>query len=354
MTAPSGGRPGRLDPEASADEVAASAAAVREGFAGRRVLVVGDLMLDRYVEGAVERISPEAPVPVLRVERESARPGGAGNVAANLAGLGLSVAVAGCVGDDEPGERLRRELGDLGASCDAVRTVAGRPTTVKTRVIGGAQQMLRLDIEETAPVEADAEEGLLALLDAEAAPDAVVISDYAKGALGARRAASRLVEGFRGRGVPVLVDAKGRHLRHYRGATSVTPNRRELSEAVMLADGGSADALLEAASALRRELEVEFLLLTLGADGMELVDDEGAAHLPSRAREVYDVSGAGDTVVATLAAGLAAGLSPLVSARLANLAAGIVVGKVGTAPVALDELRAAVEAEEAGVSGGRT
>jgi D-beta-D-heptose 7-phosphate kinase/D-beta-D-heptose 1-phosphate adenosyltransferase len=316
---------------------------VRLGFSGNRpegvwLLVIGDLMLDRYLWGRVERISPEAPVPVLRLERENYRAGGAANVAANLAGLGLSCRVLGTVGDDEDGARLVSALRDCGVGAEAILAVPGRTTTAKTRIIGGHQQILRLDREDDAAFSPATEPALVVRAQAlvQELPAAIILSDYAKGLLGPRLCRSVIAQA-RACGVPVLVDPKGRDYDKYRGATVLTPNRTEALDACRL---GSADtpALLASASRLKQDLDLEFLVITLGEEGAALIEDGSARLLPATAREVFDVSGAGDTVIATLAAGLVGGLTPSEALSLANLAAGIVVGKVGTVPVSRSEL----------------
>lgn len=321
---------------------------VRGGFGragGRplRVLVVGDLMLDRYLWGDVDRISPEAPVPVVRVTRKTERLGGSANVAANLAGLGLDVALAGHYGSDAEGMCLSAMLADAG-----IRAVLpcsdALPTITKTRILGGHQQMLRLDQEEIGPhPEASGEmllSSVLSELDAWQ-PGALILSDYAKGTVTPDICRS-LIASARNRGILVLVDPKGRDYAKYRGATALTPNQKEAAESCGcgLHD---LDSILGGAEALRRELELDFLPVTRGEHGITLLQSSGVAHLPATARQVFDVSGAGDTVIAALTAGLLAGLDPEESCRLANIAAGVVVGKVGTVPVSIDELLGEIE-----------
>jgi D-beta-D-heptose 7-phosphate kinase / D-beta-D-heptose 1-phosphate adenosyltransferase len=319
---------------------------VHGGFGARRVLVVGDLMLDRYQWGDVRRISPEAPVPVLRLERETEVAGGAANVARNLVGLGLRVCIAGITGQDPHRERLLALLNGQGVETDAVLADPARPTTTKTRLVGDHQQMLRIDAERVAPVDGELAERLLAAVEARLARvDAVLLSDYAKGVLIGDLCA-RIIGAARACGLPVLVDPKGSDFERYRGATAITPNRAELALAAGVADG-DLDALLLAAEHMRERLGLEQLLLTLGELGVALVDASGLYRIPAIAREVFDVSGAGDTVIATVAAGRAAGLDPIDTAHLANLAAGVVVGKVGTAAIAADELAAAIADESA-------
>ncbi len=315
-------------------------------FGARRVLVVGDLMLDRYQWGTVRRISPEAPVPVLRLERETEVAGGAANVARNLVGLGLRVCIAGITGQDPHRERLLALLKEQGVETDAVLSDPTRPTTTKTRLVGDHQQMLRIDAERIAPVDSGLAERLLAAVGERlSAVDAVLLSDYAKGVLIGDTCA-HIIAVARDRGLPVLVDPKGSDFERYRGATAITPNRAELALAAGV-DSDDLDALLGAAERMRERLELEQLILTLGELGVALVDATGVHRIPAVAREVFDVSGAGDTVIATVAAGRAAGLDPIDTAHLANLAAGVVVGKVGTAAIAADELAAAIADETA-------
>ena len=317
-------------------------AAVRGGFVGCRMLVVGDLMLDRYLIGDVARISPEAPVPVVRLGRETVSVGGAGNVALNLAGLGVHADVAGWTGDDEPGARLRELLGLAGVRVQGVEVIRGRPTTTKTRVLSGQQQLVRIDDEEVTPrpgIERRAwDDRIVALLDD--GYDALVVSDYAKGVL-ADDVCRRMIKRARERGIPVLVDPKGLDYGKYRGATTVTPNETELAATTQVSATDPLE-LIDSAVRLRQLLDLEFVTLTRGEAGISLVQPGGTRHVPARAREVFDVSGAGDTAIATLAAGIAAGLDPHDAAVLANLAAGIIVGKTGTVPIRQEELLAAL------------
>lgn len=319
---------------------------VRGGFGGRRILVLGDLMLDRYLWGVVRRISPEAPVPVLRLNRETEVAGGAANVTRNLVGLGLRVYLAGVTGADEQRHRLLALLAEQGIETDGVLPDPSRPTTTKTRVVGDHQQMLRIDAEQSGPIDDALSARLLTTVDAQlAATDAVLLSDYAKGVL-----SGGLCQGVialaRQRGIPVLVDPKGVDFERYRGARLITPNRAELALATGV-DGDDLEALLAAALRLREDLALGQLLLTLGELGVALIDDVGVHRIPAVSRQVFDVSGAGDTVIATMAAGLAVGLDLMETAHLANLAAGVVVAKVGTAAIDGDELIAAISDEAA-------
>jgi len=307
-----------------------------------RVLCIGDVMMDRFVYGAIERISPEAPIPVLLVEREKHMLGGAGNVAANLAALGVQVTLCAAVGQDAAGQDIQRQLEALGIAAD-IEISGDRFTTVKSRFICGAQQMLRVDREKTISIPEDVENRIISRLDGlVAATGAVILSDYKKGLL-TDKIISSAIAAARRHGKPVVVDPKGHDFSRYRGATVITPNRKELETATGMKTGTD-DGIRAAAMKLIMDCGVETVLATLGKDGMSLVSkDDAPVHIPADLREVYDVSGAGDTAVAVFAAGLAAGVSAENAARLANTAAGIVVGKSGTATVRPDEIRDALE-----------
>jgi len=310
-------------------------------FSNARVLVVGDVMLDRYWFGEVSRISPEAPVPVVHVSKTEERPGGAANVAVNVATLGGRVRVLGVAGADEAATVLETKLRRLGVACDLVR-LPGQATITKLRVLSRNQQLLRLDFEDGFPgFEPVALHDRFAAHLSEA--DVVVLSDYHKGAL---RDIEHYIRAARAADRPVLVDPKGRDFGRYRGATLLTPNLAEF-EAVAGPCRDEAE-LVGKGEALRRNLELDALLVTRGEQGMTLLrKDAEPLHLAARAREVYDVTGAGDTVIATLAAGMAAGLALPGATLLANLAAGIVVGKLGAASATVSELRrAAYEHDE--------
>ena len=303
----------------------------RIDFSHARVLVAGDLMLDRYWFGDVQRISPEAPVPVVRVTRSEERLGGAANVAFNAATLGVRVALVGVVGEDEPGRRIEALARERGIEL----RVAHDPqlaTTIKLRVIGRQQQLLRVDFEQS-PGESVLARTLDAVRAAIDQADVLVLSDYGKGALAQ---IDRIVALARAAGRIVIADPKGDDYARYAGVTVLTPNRAELRQVV----GGWRDEadLIGRAQALRRSLDVRHLLLTRSEEGMTLFSEEGVLHVVARAREVYDVSGAGDTVVAVLASMLAAGRPIAEAVDLANRAAGIVVGKLGTAAVTPEEL----------------
>ena len=305
-------------------------------FSRARVLVAGDVMLDRYWYGATGRISPEAPVPVVRVEEEEHRPGGAANVAVNIAALGGGVSVLGLVGDDEQGRSLERLLQKAGVTCCFERP-AGYPTITKLRVVSRQQQLIRLDFESGFP-----EQGGQSLLELFRQrlndTDVVVLSDYAKGTLHDIR---ELVRIAREAGKTVLVDPKQTNFGAYCGASVVTPNLAELEVVVGRCD--SEEQLVEHGMQLLAEHDIGALLVTRGEKGMTLLcADEEPRHMPTHAREVYDVTGAGDTVISALAAGLGAGLPLHTATQLANHAAGVVVGKLGTASVSVDELQAAL------------
>ena len=302
-------------------------------------LVIGDLMLDRYLWGAVERISPEAPVPVVLIDHETECAGGAANVAANLVGLGIKTRLIGCVGSDENGTRLKRAIHELGIGTGGLLHSETHPTIAKTRILGGHQQMLRLDREKRTPYSDKDMQTLLRIVHQQLAerPAIILLSDYAKGVLTPELCQAVIGEAKR-LGIPVLVDPKGRDYSKYHGATALTPNKRETAEACHV-DVHDTAALLDAAAHLRRKLQLDFIAVTRGDEGISLIEDTQILHIPATARQVFDVSGAGDTVIATLAAGLAAGLNRQEALHLANLAAGVVVGKVGTAPIKRDELQ---------------
>jgi len=303
----------------------------RERLARARVLVVGDAMLDRYWFGAVDRISPEAPVPVVRVTREEERLGGAANVALNVKTLGARATLLTVVGDDEPARKLRLLLEQQGVTA----LLGSDPqlyTIVKLRVIGRSQQLIRIDFENQPDHEVLS--GMLSDYE-RVLPDhdAVLFSDYGKGGL---THIPRMIELARAAGKPVLIDPKGSDYSRYAGATVITPNRAELAQ--VIGAWTSEAQLLERVQALRRAHRIDSLLLTRSEDGMSLFDDAGHVQVPAQAREVFDVTGAGDTVIATLAAMVACGVSLREAMSIANRAGGIVVGKFGTASVSFEEL----------------
>ncbi|WP_295408730.1 bifunctional D-glycero-beta-D-manno-heptose-7-phosphate kinase/D-glycero-beta-D-manno-heptose 1-phosphate adenylyltransferase HldE [uncultured Thiocystis sp.] len=311
-------------------------------FTRAHVLVAGDLMLDRYWSGATRRISPEAPVPVVQVDRIEERPGGAANVALNLASLGVRTSLVGVTGADEAADLLADRLADLGITARLHRR-ADVPTITKLRILSHHQQLIRLDFEQSlAPRDGD-EDPLPALIaERLAGVDLLLLSDYAKGTLANPQA---LIARARIAGIPVLVDPKGRDFARYRGATLLTPNRGELEEIVGVC--GDDMALIEKGQRLRVDLGLDALLVTLGERGMLLLRPSAEAlHLPTQAREVFDVTGAGDTVIATLAAALGAGVDLAEACALANCAAGLAVGKLGTATVSAPELERAYRGTE--------
>lgn len=303
----------------------------RQQLAAARVLVVGDAMLDRYWHGAVERISPEAPVPVVKVSREEERIGAAANVAYNVSTLGAQASFLGVVGDDEPGHRLEQLLRETGIRTHLKRD-AGLRTTVKLRVIGRQQQLLRMDFENEPDHEVLAMQ-TEAFADLLPQHDAVLFSDYGKGGLAH---IPQMIARSRAGGRTVLVDPKGSDYSRYRGASVITPNRAELQDVVGRWHGE--DELRTRAQNLRTSLDLDALLVTRSEEGMTLYDAAGELHVKAQSREVFDVTGAGDTVIATLAAMAAAGLSLRDALPIANRAGGIVVGKFGTATVSYEEL----------------
>ncbi|MBF0093804.1 MAG: D-glycero-beta-D-manno-heptose-7-phosphate kinase [Alphaproteobacteria bacterium] len=311
-----------------------------------RVLCVGDVMLDRFVYGDAERISPEAPIPVLRIVRKDTMLGGAGNVVRNMVALGARPAFLSVRGDDPEGRELAALLAEQQTVDAHLVAEPHRQTTVKTRYFAAGQQLLRADRETAAPLGPAASDEIVErgrrLLDH---VTVVVLSDYGKGAL-TPEVVARLIEAARDRGLPVIVDPKGSDYARYRGATLLTPNRRELAEATHM-PAGTDGQVVDAARHLLRTCGVEAVLATRSQDGMTLVHSSGEVHhLPAEAREVFDVSGAGDTVVATLATALAAGVPLTEAAKLANAAAGVVVGKVGTAVITAADLVAALHHQD--------
>ncbi|KAF0843547.1 D-alpha,beta-D-heptose 7-phosphate 1-kinase /D-beta-D-heptose 1-phosphate adenylyltransferase [Methylovorus glucosotrophus] len=301
-------------------------------------LVIGDLMLDRYLIGEVQRISPEAPVPVVLLKERNERAGGAANVAANLALLGIPTRICGVVGHDVEAQSLLTLMQTAKIGTTGVMHSGERPTITKTRVLGGIQQMMRLDQESSAAFSADEKQQLQQQVDDLLAqqPAMIILSDYAKGVLGAELA-QHVIKYAKQHGILLLVDPKGRDYSKYRGATALTPNKRETAEACNVSGQDNA-ALLQAAAELRKTLALDFLAVTRGEEGISMIEADATSHIPATAKQVFDVSGAGDTVIATLAAGMMHGLPPHQALQLANIAAGIVVGKVGTVPISREEL----------------
>jgi D-beta-D-heptose 7-phosphate kinase / D-beta-D-heptose 1-phosphate adenosyltransferase len=313
--------------------------AVQQGFGSPRVLVVGDLLLNQYCWGQVERISPEAPVPVVHLQHEVRTPGGAGNVACNLAKLGCEVALAGIVGNDTSQGELLKALRETDIDTSDVLVVVGRSTAVKTRVMGGHQQILHIDADDPSAIsQIDCDRLLDALIPKIKHYSALILSDYGKGVL-SNDVCRRLISEAHSCSIPIFVDPQGRDYQKYAGVTMLTPNRAEIA----LATGSASDDLeylLEKAEALRSTLKVDFIALTLGELGMVVLEAGSIYRCTAQAQQVFDVSGAGDTVIATLTAAFVAGLDRRDCANLANAAAGIVIGKVGTVAVSRYELLA--------------
>jgi D-beta-D-heptose 7-phosphate kinase/D-beta-D-heptose 1-phosphate adenosyltransferase len=311
-------------------------------FHAARALVLGDVMLDRFVYGSVERISPEAPIPVIAVERTADMPGGAGNVVRNLAALGARASLVSVVGDDACAEILRAQLAQLPTVQTSLIIDASRPTTVKTRYVADGQQVLRADIERREPLSHDIECRLLdAYRSALAGTDIVILSDYAKGVL-SESVLGAAISAARAAGKRVIADPKSKSFAKYRGASVLTPNRHELQGACDVECRSDRDVELGARRWLQDGI-CDMMVVTRGKDGMSVIRSDAAAeHLRTTAREVFDVSGAGDTVVAAMALGLAAGGEIVEACTLANVAAGIVVGKPGTAIVTTSEMISAL------------
>jgi D-beta-D-heptose 7-phosphate kinase/D-beta-D-heptose 1-phosphate adenosyltransferase len=317
-------------------------------FPRRRILVAGDIMLDEYLWGAVRRISPEAPVPVVEVQRSSYVLGGAANTAANVRGLGGRPVVLSVLGHDQSGRRMRELLDSAGVACDGLVADGSRPTTSKTRIIAHHQQVVRVDQELRHPIGPDVEAALLARAE-ELMPgvDGCVLSDYAKGVVTPRFAAE-FIRMAREAGKPVVVDPKGTDIGRYRGATVVKPNLHEVGQ-VLNCDVQGPDAVRAAGQQLLDRLGGSAVLITCGPQGMSLFErGRPPVHIPAEAREVFDVTGAGDTVAGTLSMALSAEAPLEPAARLASCAAGIVVGKVGTAAVQLAELASQWDAKRTG------
>ncbi len=303
-----------------------------------RVLVVGDLMLDHYLWGTSERISPEAPVPVVDVRREIVSLGGAGNVMNNLLAMGAEVMAASVVGDDESGQEVLAMLAAQGIDTAGIFREPGRQTSRKSRVIVTHQQVVRFDRETRASLRAESEAALLTWIQSQPAPAAILLSDYNKGVLTPAVTAA-LIRYGREQGIPVLVDPKGSDYSKYRGATLVTPNKKEAAQLTGVRIDSEA-ALLAAGQKLRRELQLRYAIITLSEEGMAIFDEHAPmTRIRAVARDVYDVTGAGDTVLATLGFALAAGATIHQAAQLANSAAAVVVGKLGSATATLAEIR---------------
>ncbi|QNI31570.1 bifunctional D-glycero-beta-D-manno-heptose-7-phosphate kinase/D-glycero-beta-D-manno-heptose 1-phosphate adenylyltransferase HldE [Alloacidobacterium dinghuense] len=316
---------------------------IEDNWRKTQVLVVGDLMLDRYIWGDVKRISPEAPVPIVHATLSTDRPGGAANVAMNIVGLGAKVAVLGFCGNDSEGVLLEKHLRDAGIQAE-MTSVMNRPTTSKLRILCGQQQLLRLDTERCEAYPGDAYAALVKQIEcAITSADAVILSDYGKGVL-TEEVCQWVILAARRQGIPVLVDPKRPSFARYHGATTICPNLTELSVAVGISSD-DVEALLQAGQNLVGQLDLDCLVPTLSEKGIAVLRQQSKFVAPAVARQVFDVSGAGDTVIATLALATANGLEMETAAQVANIAAGIVIGKVGTVPVNRDELLAALKPE---------
>lgn len=305
---------------------------------GKKALVIGDLMLDRYIMGDVQRISPEAPVPVVLQRRYQENAGGAANVASNLVQLGIHCDICGCIGVDNEGDSLLTILQGLGIHTEYVYRSADRPTISKTRIMSGNQQIVRVDLEDSQTFNTDEQSELQGLLMQALGqhPDIVILSDYAKGLL-SPELCQYVIQHCRQHKIPILVDPKGKDYQKYQGATALTPNKKEAAEACAVSINDN-QTLMQAAANLRQSLQLDFLAVTRGEEGISLLSQDQIHHISATAKQVFDVSGAGDTVIATLAAGLLHQLKPLQALQLANVAAGVVVGKVGTVPIKREEL----------------
>jgi D-glycero-beta-D-manno-heptose-7-phosphate kinase len=315
-------------------------------FREKRIAVIGDLMLDRFIWGAVSRISPEAPVPVVEIRKETTCMGGAANVVANICSLGGKPIPFGLLGDDIEGKMLRAEFRALGISTSGLVVDKHRATSVKTRIIAHHQQVCRADREDKSPLSAASHDKILRLLRGQlAGMDAIVISDYAKGLI-SKTLLAEILPLAKSKGKVVCVDPKSKDLSIYRPATVITPNTHEVERAAGLAIHNT-DGLLRAGRKILRQTGIPYLLVTRGEEGMTLFGGgKPATHIPTVAREVFDVTGAGDTVISVLALSLVAGLNMLEAAVLANIAAGIVVGKLGTASTTPEELIARIKSRE--------
>jgi len=328
-------------------------AAILDRFARSKILVVGDLMLDEFLWGKVTRISPEAPVPVVDVQRRASYPGGAANVARNLASLGAGAGLAGVIGEDEPGRHLLALLQQEKIATTGIHSTSARPTTHKTRIcaitrqvndnleIEDQQQIVRVDEEARSPLDAETKRWLFARLREEIpVHDAIILEDYAKGLIDQELVTLVIGEANR-HGKIVAIDPNPNNPFDWSGGTVLKPNRREAFQAAQLPYSQDEEAVLKAAAILQKKHAIRYLLITLGEAGMLLLEQgRQPYHTPTRAQDVFDVSGAGDTAIAAFTLALAAGATGVEAAEIANHAAGVVVGKLGTATLTLEELRA--------------
>lgn len=313
------------------------------GFSDVKILVIGDLILDEFVWGEVSRISPEAPVPVVWVKSESFMPGGAANVANNIASLGAKVYIAGVVGNDERAGILKEGLTEKGINIDGVITDDTRPTTLKTRVVAHHQQVVRIDREKIEGISTGALDKIIdyvkSIIDE---MDAIIIEDYGKGVISTKLLKEVLSIAKKKKKI-ITVDPKEEHFSYYKGVTAITPNHHEAAQAVGI-KAKDKDGILKIGKALLKKLNCEGVLVTLGENGMQLFQKNGATiHIPTVAQEVFDVSGAGDTVISTFTLALALGIDMKDAAYVSNIAAGIVVGKVGIAVITQKELLARIK-----------
>lgn len=313
-----------------------------EQFKNKKILVIGDIMLDKYIWGDVSRISPEAPVQVVNVLKETYAPGGASNVASNASALNAKVFMVGIAGNDEAKSTLLEELRKRGISTEGIFIDKDKPTTQKVRIVGRGQQLLRVDYEKKEHVHQAIEHSIVSFIEKIIKDiDVIVISDYAKGVI-TPEVSSKIIETARNHSKALIVDPKPKHRDLYANATLITPNNAEASEMTGIEDS-SEDAVLEMGPKLMKHLNTN-VLVTRGEKGMSLFEKDGSiTHIPTKAKEVYSIIGAGDTVVATIALALASGADLREAATLANIAAGIKVGKIGTASVSIEEIKKGIE-----------
>lgn len=314
-----------------------------DSFAGKRIAVAGDLLLDRYWWGTVTRISPEAPVPIVKLDQTTTVAGGAGNVAANVAKLGADCRMIGCVGNDEEGKHLVELLNNANIKTNHVVFSASRPTCVKTRIVAHNQQVVRVDQEVLTSIsDIDAETIVDVLAQTIADTDLIIVSDYAKGTLN-QTVLKAVIDEARRKAIPVLVDPKGKDFSKYTGATLITPNRIEAIEACNL-EASDPDSTMRAGQMIIDRTGIQNVLVTEGENGMTLFREGNAPfHISATGKQVYDVTGAGDTVIACLGVALAAGIDMATACELANRAAGLAVQRVGTCPISREDLRADLE-----------